>query len=129
MVKRDSDGYFYFISRIRDIIRRRGENIAAAELDRVVGEHPAVAEAGTIAVPSEMGEDEIFVVCAVKPGEKLTAQEIADWCRARLAPQKVPRFVAFVDELPHTPTHKIAKAALRDDKALRASAVDLQKAV
>jgi len=128
-VKRDSDGYFYFISRIRDIIRRRGENIAAAELDRVVGEHPAVAEAGTIAVPSEMGEDEIFVVCAVKPGEKVTAQEIADWCRARLAPQKVPRFVAFVDELPHTPTHKIAKAALRDDKALRASAVDLQKAV
>jgi len=126
MVKRDSDGYFYFISRIRDIIRRRGENIAAAELDRVVGEHPAVAEAGTIAVPSEMGEDEIFVVCAVKPGAKVTAQEIADWCRARLAPQKVPRFVAFVDELPHTPTHKIAKAALRDDKALRARAVDLQ---
>jgi len=125
MVKRDSDGYFYFISRIRDIIRRRGENIAAAELDRVVGEHPAVAEAGTIAVPSEMGEDEIFVVCAVKPGAKVTAQEIADWCRARLAPQKVPRFVAFVDELPHTPTHKIAKAALRGDVALRSRAVDL----
>jgi crotonobetaine/carnitine-CoA ligase len=125
MVKRDSDGYFYFISRIRDIIRRRGENIAAAELDRVVGEHPAVAEAGTIAVPSEMGEDEIFVVCALKPGMSATAQEIADWCRARLAPQKVPRFVAFVDELPHTPTHKIAKAQLRDDKALRARAVDL----
>ncbi len=125
MVKRDSDGYFYFISRIRDIIRRRGENIAAAELDRVVGEHPAVAEAGTIAVPSEMGEDEIFVVCALKPGMTATAQEIADWCRARLAPQKVPRFVAFIDELPHTPTHKIAKAALRGDAALRARAVDL----
>jgi crotonobetaine/carnitine-CoA ligase len=128
LVKRDEDGYFYFISRKRDIIRRRGENIAAAELDRVVGEHPAVAEAGTIAVPSELGEDEIFVVCAVKPGAKVTAQEIADWCKARLAPQKVPRFVAFVDELPHTPTHKIAKALLREDKALRAKAVDLQPA-
>jgi crotonobetaine/carnitine-CoA ligase len=127
MVKRDSDGYFYFISRIRDIIRRRGENIAAAELDRVVGEHPAVAEAGTIAVPSEMGEDDIFVVCALKPGMTASAQEIADWCRARLAPQKVPRFVAFVDELPHTPTHKIAKAQLREDKALQASAVDLER--
>jgi crotonobetaine/carnitine-CoA ligase len=125
LVKRDSDGYFYFISRKRDIIRRRGENIAAAELDRVVGEHPAVAEAGTIAVPSELGEDEIFVICALKPGATVTAQEIADWCRARLAPQKVPRFVAFVDELPHTPTHKIAKAQLREDKALRARAVDL----
>lgn len=126
LVKRDSDGYYYFISRKRDIIRRRGENIAAAELDRVVGEHPAVAEAGTIAVPSELGEDEIFVICALKPGAAVTAQEIADWCKSRLAPQKVPRFVAFIDELPHTPTHKIAKAQLREDKALRARAVDLQ---
>ena len=125
LVKRDEDGYFYFISRKRDIIRRRGENIAAAELDRVVGEHPAVAEAGTIAVPSELGEDDIFVVAAVKPGAKVTPEEIAEWCRARLAPQKVPRFVAFMDELPHTPTHKIAKAVLRADTALRARAVDL----
>jgi crotonobetaine/carnitine-CoA ligase len=125
LVKCDGDGYYYFISRKRDIIRRRGENIAAAELDRVVGEHPAVAEAGTIAVPSELGEDDIFVVVAAKPGAKVTAEEIADWCRARLAPQKVPRYVAFVDELPHTPTHKIAKAVLRADAALRASAVDL----
>lgn len=125
LVRRDSDGYFFFISRKRDIIRRRGENIAAAELDRVVGEHPAVAEAGTIAVPSELGEDEIFVVVAVKKGASVTAEEIADWCRAHLAPQKVPRFVAFVDELPHTPTHKILKSQLREDKALRARAVDL----
>ena len=125
LVKRDEDGYFYFISRKRDIIRRRGENIAAAELDRVVGEHPAVAEAGTIAVPSELGEDDIFVVVATKPGAKVTAEEIAEWCRARLAPQKVPRYVAFIDELPHTPTHKIAKAVLRGDAVLRARAVDL----
>lgn len=125
LVKCDEDGYYYFISRKRDIIRRRGENIAAAELDRVVGEHPAVAEAGTIAVPSELGEDDIFVVVATKPGSKVTAEEIADWCRARLAPQKVPRYVAFIDELPHTPTHKIAKAVLRADAALRATAVDL----
>jgi len=125
LVKRDADDYFYFISRKRDIIRRRGENIAAAELDRVVGEHPAVAEAGTIAVPSDLGEDDIFVVVAPRPGAKVTAQEIAEWCRTRLAPQKVPRYVAFIDELPHTPTHKIAKAVLREDKALRARAVDL----
>ncbi len=127
LVKRDADGYFYFISRKRDIIRRRGENIAAAELDRVVGEHPAVAEAGTIAVPSELGEDEIFVVVAPRAGAKVSAEEIAEWCRARLAPQKVPRYVAFIDELPHTPTHKIAKAVLRADDALRKRAVDLQE--
>ncbi len=128
LVKRDSDGYYFFISRKRDIIRRRGENIAAAELDRVVGEHPAVAEAGTIAVPSELGEDEIFVVVALKPGQSATPQDIAEWCRARLAPQKVPRYVAFIDELPHTPTHKIAKAVLRADTALRARATDLSLA-
>ncbi len=127
LVKCDEDGYYYFISRKRDIIRRRGENIAAAELDRVVGEHPAVAEAGTIAVPSELGEDDIFVVVATKPGAKVTAEEIAEWCRAHLAPQKVPRYVAFMDELPHTPTHKIAKAVLRGDAALRTRAVDLQR--
>ena len=104
---------------------RRGENIAAAELDRVVGEHPAVAEAGAIAVSSEMGEDDILVVVAVRSGAAVTAAEIAEWCRARLAPQKVPRYVAFMDELPHTPTHKIAKAVLRADTTLRARAVDL----
>lgn len=125
LVKRDGDGYYWFISRKRDIIRRRGENIAAAELDRVVGEHPAVAEAGTIAVPSELGEDDIFVIVAARPGARVTAEEIADWCRARLAPQKVPRYVAFMDALPHTPTHKIAKAQLRADMDLRARAVDL----
>ena len=62
---------------------------------------------------------------ATKPGAQVTAEEIAEWCRARLAPQKVPRYVAFIDELPHTPTHKIAKAVLRGDAALRARAVDL----
>ena len=129
LVRRDADGYYTFISRKRDIIRRRGENIAAAELDRVVGEHPAVAEAGTIAVPSALGEDDIFVVVAPKPGAKVTAEDIAEWCRTRLAPQKVPRYVAFMDELPHTPTHKIAKAVLRADAALLAGAVDLQGVV
>ena len=128
LVRCDADGYYTFISRKRDIIRRRGENIAAAELDRVIGEHPEVAEAGTIAVPSELGEDDIFVVVAPKPGAKVTAGEIAEWCRKRLAPQKVPRYVAFMSELPHTPTHKIAKAVLRADAALLAGAVDLQGA-
>ena len=84
-----------------------------------------MAEAGTIAVPSDLGEDDIFVIVAPRPGAKVTAQEIAEWCRTRLAPQKVPRYVAFIHELPHTPTHKIAKAVLWEDKAFRARAVDL----
>lgn len=126
LVRTDEDGWFYFVSRKKDIIRRRGENIAAAELDRVVAEHPDVHEAAAIAVPSELGEDDILVAVAPREGAQLTAEEIADWCRSRLAAIKVPRFVIFVDVLPHTPTHKVAKAVLRNDETLRSRAIDLQ---
>jgi crotonobetaine/carnitine-CoA ligase len=126
LVRRDADGYFFFVSRKKDIIRRRGENISGAELDRVIGEHPAVFEVAAIAVPSELGEDEILVAVVPRPGQTVTADEIAEWSRKHLAAQKVPRFVAIVEELPHTPTHKILKAKLRADTALRARAVDLQ---
>ena len=128
LVKRDDDGYFYFVSRKKDIIRRRGENIAGAELDRVIGAHPAVLEAAAIPTPAELGEDEILVAVLLKPGQQATAQDIAQWCRERLAPQKVPRFVTFVDELPHTPTHKVLKAKLKQDASLRERAIDLQQA-
>ncbi|MDB5812188.1 MAG: long-chain fatty acid--CoA ligase [Betaproteobacteria bacterium] len=126
LVKRDADGYFFFVSRKKDIIRRRGENISGAELDRVIGEHPAVFEVAAIAVPSELGEDEILVAVVPRPGQHVTPDDIAEWSRQHLAAQKVPRFVAIVDELPHTPTHKILKAKLRADAGLRARAVDLQ---
>jgi len=128
LVRRDEEGWFTFVARKKDIIRRRGENISGPELDRVIGGHPAVHEAAAIAVPSELGEDEILVAVTLKPGQSCSAEEIAAWSREHLAPQKVPRFVAFVDELPHTPTHKVQKAALRADPTLRARAVDLQAA-
>ena len=126
LVRRDEDDYFFFVSRKKDIIRRRGENIAGAELDRVIGSHPAVLEAAAIPVPAELGEDEILVAVVAKPGHAVSAEDIAQWCRERLAPMKVPRYVAFVDELPHTPTHKVLKAQLKADAALRQRAVDLE---
>ena len=126
LVRRDADGYFYFVSRKKDIIRRRGENIAGAELDRVIGSHPDVHEAAAIPVPAELGEDDILAAVVLKAGATLTAQDIAQWCRERLAPMKVPRFVVFADELPHTPTHKVAKTVLRADPTLKARAVDLE---
>ena len=125
LVRRDEDGYFFFVGRKKDVIRRRGENVSGAELDRVVGSHPSVHEAAAIAVPSEVGEDEILVAVVLKPGQSVSAASIAQWCRDRLAAFKVPRFVAIVDQLPHTPTHKIAKALLRADRSLRERAVDL----
>jgi crotonobetaine/carnitine-CoA ligase len=125
LVKRDADGYYWFVARKKDIIRRRGENISGAELDRIMGEHPAVAEAAAIAVPSPLGEDDILAAVVLRPGRTATAAEIADWCRARLAAHKVPRYVIFLDELPHTPTHRVAKFKLKGDKTLVGRAVDL----
>ena len=126
LVRRDEDGFFFHISRKKDIIRRRGENIAGAELDRVIGAHPGVYEVAAIPVPAELGEDEIMAVVVPRPGHRVTAKEIAQWCREQLAPMKVPRYVLFVDELPHTPTHKIAKMVLRQDPTLKQRATDLQ---
>jgi crotonobetaine/carnitine-CoA ligase len=123
--RRDTDGYFWFVARKKDIIRRRGENISGAELDRVVMSHPEVTEAAAIPVPSDLGEDEILVVVVRKPGAQVDARAIADWCRARLAAIKVPRYVLFADALPKTPTHRVAKFKLREDATLRERAVDL----
>ena len=125
LVRRDEDGYFFFVSRKKDIIRRRGENIAGAELDRIIGSHPAVHEAAAIPVAADLGEDEILVAVVLKPGERASANDIAAWCKQHLAPQKVPRYVVFVDDLPHTPTHKVLKAELRKDATLRERATDL----
>lgn len=125
LVRRDEDGFFFHVSRKKDIIRKRGENIAAAELEMVVGENPAVFESAALAVPSELGEDEILMVVALRPGAQLTAAELAAWCRERLAAIKVPRYVAFVPGLPHTPTHKIAKAVLKQDPEVKRRTVDL----
>ena len=122
----DADNYYWFVARKKDIIRKRGENISGAELDRVVGSHPAVLEAAAIPVPSELGEDDILVAVVLRPGMALRHEEIAQWCRERLAAIKVPRYVALVEALPHTPTHRVAKFKLREDAALRAAAVDLQ---
>lgn len=125
LVWRDADGFYWFVARKKDIIRKRGENISGAELDRVIGEHPDVLEAAAIAVPAELGEDEILAAVVRRAGAGVSAQEIAEWCRKRLAPIKVPRYVVFVDELPHTPTHRVAKFKLKGEPGLVARAVDL----
>jgi crotonobetaine/carnitine-CoA ligase len=126
LARRDGDGYFWFVARKKDIIRKRGENISGAELDRVIESHPDVLQAAAIPVPDELGEDEILVALTLKPGASLTADGVAAWCRERLAAIKVPRYVVFVDALPLTPTHRVAKYQLRADTTLRTRAVDLR---
>jgi crotonobetaine/carnitine-CoA ligase len=125
LVRRDKDGFYTFVSRKKDIIRRRGENISGVELDRIIGEHPGVLQVAAIAVPAALGEDDILVAVVRREGAKLGASDIADWAAERLAPMKVPRYVAFLDALPLTPTMKINKNALRQDKGLVGRSVDL----
>jgi crotonobetaine/carnitine-CoA ligase len=127
LARRDENGYFYFVARKKDIIRRRGENISGAELDRVVSSHPDVQEAAAIGVPSELGEDDILVVVVLKPGVKMEHADVIEFCRSKLAPMKVPRFVVFAETLPHTPSHRVAKHRIKADTALIARARDMER--
>ncbi len=124
LVRRDAEGYFYFVARKKDIIRRRGENIAGAELDRIIGEHPGVAEVAAIGVPAELGEEEILVVVVPRQPGGVDPRALIEWCRERLAAMKVPRYVVMADSLPHTPSHRVAKHLLKADKSLLARALD-----
>jgi crotonobetaine/carnitine-CoA ligase len=124
-MRRDADGYFYFVTRKKDMIRRRGENIAGAEIDRVLASHPDVLDAAVVPVPSEMGDEEILAAIVIRPGATLSPQDIAKWCQDRLSAMKVPRFILFVDQLPYTPTFKVAKHVLKADTTLKARAVDM----
>jgi carnitine-CoA ligase len=126
LAHRDGDGYYYFVARKKDVIRRRGENVSGAEVDRVVASHPKILEAATIGVPCELGEEEILVAIVPRPGQTLAAEEIAQWCAQHLAPCKRPRYLTQMDSLPHTPTHRVAKFKLKQDPTLRQRAVELR---
>ena len=91
----------------------------------MIASHPNVADVAVIAVPAELGEDDIMAVVVAKSNELLSPQDVAQWCRERLASTKVPRYVVFVASIPYTPTHKVAKSMLRNDKSLLSLASDL----
>jgi crotonobetaine/carnitine-CoA ligase len=119
LVRRDPDGVYWFVSRKKDVIRRRGENISGLEIDMVVAQHPGVAEVAAIPVPAELGEDEVMVCVVRRTGHDPSEEDIRNWCKGRLSAIKVPRYVLFMDSLPHSPTHKVQK------QALKAQAVEL----
>ena len=125
IVRREHDGTYTFVTRKKDIIRRRGENIAGSEIDRIVVSHPSVAEAAAVGVSADIGEEEVLVAVVLRENATLTASELRDWCSARLAAFKVPRYVVFMTKLPYTPTHKLAKHVLKQHPGLLAGAIDL----
>jgi crotonobetaine/carnitine-CoA ligase len=115
VLKRDADGFLYFVGRRKDIVRRRGENISAAEVEMVIETHPDVLECAVIGVPSEMTEEEVMACVVLRRGATLDAPELADFCTARMARFMVPRYVRFVDHLPKTPTDKVEKFRLQQE--------------
>ncbi len=122
IVRKTADGEHFYLGRVRDMIRRSGENIAAAEVELHLMGLAGVVEVGVIPVPDAMRGEEVKAVI-VRDGA-LTVAEIMDWCRAGLAPFKVPRYLEFRDELPHTSSGKIAKSVLRSEDPLSGEVID-----
>ncbi|SEG25454.1 crotonobetaine/carnitine-CoA ligase [Thermomonospora echinospora] len=112
---RTVDGEFFFVDRMGDTIRRRGENISSAEVEAELLAHPSVREAAVVAVPSPYGEDDVLAVVAPVEGATIDPAELLRFLIPRMAHFMVPRYVRVVDALPHTPTNKVEKHRLRSE--------------
>jgi crotonobetaine/carnitine-CoA ligase len=110
----DAQGTWFFVDRMKDAIRRRGENISSFEVEAEVVAHPAVAEAAVVPVPGEFGEDEVLCVVALIEGATLDPAGLLAFLQPRLAHFMVPRYLRVVPALPKTPTQKVQKHLLRD---------------
>lgn len=112
VLRADEEGYLYFVGRRKDMVRRRGENISAAEVEMVVEAHPDVLECAVIGVPSEMMEEEVMACVVARESANISAQALADFCATRMARFMVPRYFRFLPALPKTPTDKVEKFRL-----------------
>jgi crotonobetaine/carnitine-CoA ligase len=113
----DEEGYFYFMDRVKDYIRRRGENVSSMEVEKQVSDHPQIKEAAAIGVKAGEGassEDEIMVVC-IPEGTAPDPAELTHWLAERIPYFMVPRYIRFVDTLPKTPTERVQKVKLREE--------------
>jgi len=110
----DNDGWFYFVDRSRNLIKRAGMNISASEIEMVLEAIPGVHEAAVIGVPDPIRDQAVKAFILPDPGVILGEEEVRTFCRERLADFKVPEFVEFVTEFPRTESSKIAKKALQN---------------
>lgn len=105
----DEDGYYFIVDRKKDLIIRSGYNVYPREIEEVLYQHPAVAEAAVVGVPDPLLGEEIAAVVVLKPEAHATAEEIRDHVKSRVAAYKYPRVVTFTGALPKGPTGKILK--------------------
>jgi len=115
LVRKDDEGWFFFVDRKKDALRRRGENIAAWSIERVINQHDKILECAAYGVKSEeYGEDDVMVAVVLKPGESMTPQELLDFCQDKMADFMIPRYIDFMDNLPKSEVHRIMKRFLKD---------------
>jgi len=113
--RQDEEGYFYFVDRMKDAMRRRGENISSFEVEAEVVAYPAVREAAAYAVPSELGEDDVMIAVAPVAGQTIDHKELMLFLGDRMPYFMVPRYIRILDELPKTPSSKVMKHILRSE--------------
>jgi crotonobetaine/carnitine-CoA ligase len=110
----DEDGFLFFLDRMKDCIRRRGENISSWEIESAVNTHDAVLESAAYGVASELSESDVMVAVVLRPGAALSPDELLDFCQDRMAHFAVPRYVRFIDALPKNASERIEKFKLRE---------------
>ena len=124
----DEDGFLYFVDRKKDMIKRSGENIASAEVERVLNSHPLVAESAVVAVDDPIRQEEVkacIVLAESASSDDLPPEQLWEFCAEHLAPFKIPRYLDYRPELPKTPSSKVQKNLLREE-GLAAGVVDRQ---
>src|SRR5437762_3217513 len=113
-VVRDPDRHYRFIDRMKDSIRRRGENVSSWEVEQTIQSHPAVAACAIYPLPSELGEDEVAAAILLEPGQSLKPVDIVRHCEGQIAYFAVPRYVRILSQMPLTENGKIKKGVLRE---------------
>lgn len=113
--KFDEEGFFYFIDRKKDYLRRRGENISSFEMETAFSSHPDIAEVAVHAVPSDKGEDDVKVTAVLHPGASLAEEELFHWSVDVVPYYALPRYIEFRDRLPKNPQGRVLKYLLRDE--------------
>ena len=119
---RDADGHFHFRGRIKDAIRVGGENVSAQELEAIADSHPAIAGSAAVAIPAEIGDDDILLYVELKSGAEVSGEALFAFFVARAAKFMVPRYLRFIERLPRTATERVQKSELPrfvDTRALR----------
>ena len=111
----DEDGYIYLVGRKKDLIVSGGKTIYSVEVEEVIYQHPAVAEAAVIGVPDDSSGESVKAVVVLRKGKEVTAEELIDFCQQRLPDYAVPKSAVFIETLPRNPSGKVLKRVLREE--------------